>query len=369
MIRPTVARVDLDALKSNFRPSSSSSRARPTRGPTADRRAHRGRQGERLRARRRRRWRARSKTPAPICWRAPTSRKARRCARPASRAEILVFGALSVSDLDGLFDCRLTPTISTPGAARAVQAAAAQLQAAAALSPEDRHRHEPARVPVRQPAPHAARAAREREPRARRRLHAFRDRRRSRVAAVRRQRSGRCAFEQRRCAATSTANCGAPAARTVHAANSAALLRDSRVWFDRVRPGLLLYGIVPPPLASTIAAHARDDARQPRRRGKGVRPGEIVGYGARFTAERPTTDRDRSRRLRRRPRPAARRPRLRADSRPARADRRLGVHGHADGRRDRHRRLAGRRGRDHRLAGRRVASTCARWPPTIGTIP
>src|SRR5919108_2908953 len=42
------------------------------------------------------------------------------------RAEILVFGALSVSDLDGLFDCRLTPTISTPGAARAVQAAAAR---------------------------------------------------------------------------------------------------------------------------------------------------------------------------------------------------------------------------------------------------
>src|SRR6185295_3259858 len=39
-------------------------------------------------------------------------------------AEILVFGALSVSDLDGLFDCRLTPTISTPGAASAVQAAA-----------------------------------------------------------------------------------------------------------------------------------------------------------------------------------------------------------------------------------------------------
>src|SRR5438128_1025455 len=42
------------------------------------------------------------------------------------RAEILVFGALSVSDLDGLLDCRLTPTISTPGAARAVQAAAAR---------------------------------------------------------------------------------------------------------------------------------------------------------------------------------------------------------------------------------------------------
>src|SRR5436190_371082 len=42
------------------------------------------------------------------------------------RGEILVFGALSVSDLDGLFDCRLTPTISTPGAARSVQAASAK---------------------------------------------------------------------------------------------------------------------------------------------------------------------------------------------------------------------------------------------------
>src|SRR5205085_3734900 len=29
-----------------------------------------------------------------------------------------------------------------------------------------------------------------------------------------------------------------------HAANSAATLRDSRVWYDVVRPGLLLYGIV-----------------------------------------------------------------------------------------------------------------------------
>src|SRR3977135_4339667 len=44
------------------------------------------------------------------------------------RADILVFGALSVSDLDGLFDCRLTPTISTPGAAHAVQAAAGRYQ-------------------------------------------------------------------------------------------------------------------------------------------------------------------------------------------------------------------------------------------------
>ena len=32
------------------------------------------------------------------------------------RAPILVFGALSVSDLDGIFEHQLTPTISTPSA-------------------------------------------------------------------------------------------------------------------------------------------------------------------------------------------------------------------------------------------------------------
>src|SRR5690349_9698320 len=42
---------------------------------------------------------------------------------------ILVFGALSVSDLDGLFEFALTPTISTPSAARAVQTAAARHRA------------------------------------------------------------------------------------------------------------------------------------------------------------------------------------------------------------------------------------------------
>src|SRR5687767_13695634 len=42
------------------------------------------------------------------------------------RVPILVFGALSVSDLDGVFDYALTPTISSPGAARALQAAAAK---------------------------------------------------------------------------------------------------------------------------------------------------------------------------------------------------------------------------------------------------
>src|SRR5918997_920856 len=44
--------------------------------------------------------------------------------RAGVRVPVLVFGALSVSDLAGLFEFDLTPTISTPSAARAVQAAA-----------------------------------------------------------------------------------------------------------------------------------------------------------------------------------------------------------------------------------------------------
>ena len=59
-------------------------------------------------------------------------------------AEILVFGALSVSDVAGVFDHNLTPTISTPGAGRSLQAAAATARRAAALSSEDRYGHEPA---------------------------------------------------------------------------------------------------------------------------------------------------------------------------------------------------------------------------------
>src|SRR5262249_18415915 len=80
---------------------------------------------------------------------------------------------------------------------------------------------------------------------------------------------------------------GRPAYR--HACNSAALLRDSRVWFERVRPGLLLYGIVPPPLASTIALTPVMTLGSRVVAVKGVRPGEGVGYGGKFVAERPTS--------------------------------------------------------------------------------
>ena len=73
----------------------------------------------------------------------------------------------------------------------------------------------------------------------------------------------------------------------VHACNSAALLRDSRVWYDVVRPGLLLYGIVPPPLASTIALTPVMSLTSRVVAVKGLRPGEAVGYGSRFTAPGP----------------------------------------------------------------------------------
>jgi alanine racemase len=61
------------------------------------------------------------------------------------------------------------------------------------------------------------------------------------------------------------------------------------VWYDYVRPGLLLYGVVPPPLASTLdlrpalSLHSRIVAV------KGLRPGEAAGYGLRTPADAPTT--------------------------------------------------------------------------------
>jgi alanine racemase len=88
---------------------------------------------------------------------------------------------------------------------------------------------------------------------------------------------------------SSLAGCAAFAFPYVHAANSAALLRDARVWYDRVRPGLLLYGIVPPPLGSTLALTPIMTLSSRIVAVKGVRGGEGVGYGLKFTAERPAT--------------------------------------------------------------------------------
>ena len=204
------------------------------------------------------------------------------------RAEILVFGALSVSDLDGLFDCRLTPTISTPGAARAVQAAAArykqrlryhlkidtgmnrlgfrfdnlrrtlpELLASANLELDAVYTHfATADDPGSPLFDAAARAVRAR---------ARRDRRlRGGSAASARRLSPRVATARRCCATRASGSTASGPA----CCSTASCRRRSR----RRSP-----------------LDAGDDARSRVVAVKGMRPGEGDGYGARFTAERPTT--------------------------------------------------------------------------------
>ena len=218
------------------------------------------------------------------------------------RAEILVFGALSVSDLDGLFDCNLTPTISTPGAAHAVQAAAERYKRRVRyhLKIDTGMNRLGFRFDnVRRTLPgllasqnldlaavytHFATADDPESP--------LFDQQRARFERARAEVEdmNRGAREERRekdragDSATSAVTRDVP---YVHAANSAALLRDSRVWYDRVRPGILLYGIVPPPLASTLPLTPIMTLGSRVVAVKGVRPGEGVGYGVRFSPEQP----------------------------------------------------------------------------------
>jgi alanine racemase len=193
---------------------------------------------------------------------------------------ILVFGALSISDVDGVFAHRLTPSISSPWAARTLAEAANTRgvrlachlkidtgmhrlgfrhdNLARTLPPilGSRHLH------VEAIYTHFATADDHEHP----------------------------LFEQQRArfeTARATARRLGLGDAAVHAANSAALLRDTRTWFDMVRPGLLIYGIVPPPVAATLplepvlSLHSRVVAV------KQIRAGDAVGYGARFVADAP----------------------------------------------------------------------------------
>ena len=210
--------------------------------------------------------------------------------RAGVQVPVLVFGALSVSDLEGLFEYSLTPTISTPGAARAVQAAAARHRSVIGYHLKidtgmNRlgFRHENLRwtLPDVLASEHL-------------RLEgvfthfASADEPESPVFNTQRER-----FDAA-CDVVSgfSRTAGPPeGGRYVmrHAANSAAMLRDSRVWYDAVRPGLLLYGIVPPPLASTLPLQPVMSLTSRVVAVKGVRPGEGVGYGGRFAADAPRT--------------------------------------------------------------------------------
>jgi alanine racemase len=199
-----------------------------------------------------------------------------------TRARILIFGALSVSELDGVFSHDLTPTVASPAAGRALQAAAAARNTRVKYHLKidtGMHRlgfrHENVgwtlkelitseNLELEAVYTHFATAD---EP-------------------------DQTLFDQQRiafdraCEALAQLGAG-PHYR--HAANSAALLRDSRVWGDFVRPGLLLHGVVPPPLASTIDLRPAMSLTSRVVAVKGIRPGETVGYGARFRAEKPTT--------------------------------------------------------------------------------
>ena len=192
------------------------------------------------------------------------------------RAEILIFGALSVSDLDGVFQHSLTPTISTPGAGRSLQAAAAKhgRKLACHLKIDTgmnrlglRFDNLEYTLPELIGSPNLAitavytHFATADDP-----DHPLFQAQRERFEGV----------------LARLPQLGVNP-RLRHAANSAATLRDSRVWYDLVRPGLMMYGVIPPPLASTIPLKPVLSLRSRVVAVKGVRLGENVGYGARWT--------------------------------------------------------------------------------------
>ena len=202
--------------------------------------------------------------------------------RAGIKSEILVFGAMSVSDLDGLFDCNLTPTISTPGAAQAVQKAAVRYKRRVRyhLKIDTGMNRMGFRFDNLKRSLPELLASPNLELDAVYTHFATADVPDSPVFGEQRVR-----FEQ----ALKDVKALGAAPKYVHASNSAAFLRDSRVWYDAVRPGLLLYGIVPPPLSTTLPLKPVMSLRSKVVAVKGMRPNEISGYGARFVADKPTT--------------------------------------------------------------------------------
>ena len=197
-------------------------------------------------------------------------------------APILVFGAMSVSELDGVFEYGLTPTVSTPAAARALEANAARrgvtlpchLKVDTGMNRLGfRHDNLRQTMPGVITSPHLQIDA----------IYSH--------FATADEPESPFLDEQRRRFEQATAALGALGlrGRPRHAANSAALLRDTRTWYDWVRPGLLLYGIVPPPLGAELDLRPGLSLVSRIVAVKGVRAGEGTGYGLRWKADGPRT--------------------------------------------------------------------------------
>src|SRR5260221_5219843 len=216
--------------------------------------------------------------------------------RAGVRIPILVFGALGISDLDGVFVYELTPTISTPSAAHALAAASAKRGQTGVRPGSDQgqsrqklrchlkidtgmnrlgFRHDN----LAQTLPEIAKSE-----------HLAIDAVYTHFATA--DEPEHPAFAQQRerfekVLATLPALGITPTYR--HAANSAALLRDERVWYDFVRPGLLLYELVPPPLAAVLSLRPALSLHSRIVHVKGIRAGEGTGYGLHSVTDRPRT--------------------------------------------------------------------------------
>jgi alanine racemase len=207
--------------------------------------------------------------------------------RAGARIPILVFGALGISDLDGVFEFDLTPTISTPSAGQALQTAAKRNIGKRQTSPLHCHlkidtgmnrlgfRHDN----LARTLPEIARSE-----------YLAVDAVYTHFATA--DEPEHPAFGQQR-ERFETVLARLPSlgitAKYRHAANSAALLRDERVWYDFVRPGLLLYGIVPAPLSALLPLRPALSLHSRIVHVKGMRPGEGTGYGLHAVVDRPAT--------------------------------------------------------------------------------
>ncbi len=195
---------------------------------------------------------------------------------------ILVFGSVSLGDLDGIFECGLTPTVLSPTAGRRLQEAAAKrgVRLRYHLGIDTgmnrvgfRHDNLPRTMPELLAAPNLELAG----------VYTH--------FATADQPGDDLFTRQRRNFEAADLALAALGARGYvrHAANSGALLAEPSTWFDVVRPGLLMYGVAPPAFEGRVPVRPVMSVRSRVAAVKGVRTGESIGYGGRFVARRPTT--------------------------------------------------------------------------------